>query len=403
MEGGGGVLRGGDGVEARFELRRARERYITKRFIDSKKTIPSTQKLSVMNTIKKFMSATAVVMACVVAGTLAGEQAEACTRIVYTGQDGLYIVARSLDWKNPIPTNVYVYPRGMKKVGSDLPGAIDWVSTYGAVYAVGYDAGVTEGMNEKGLVVNGLFCKDAVYANATNDKRPPISLAMFPAWMLDQCATTAEVKQLLQSQDFYLYGATFDGGTASVLHWEVTDRTGASMIIEFDGGDIRLYDVDVAAYPCMTNDPMWPDMMAIINYWEKIGGEKALPGSVSSPDRCVRGTFFAKHVDAVSDADLGAAIAVTLINNCSVPYTYHTSADGEPNVSMTQWRSFSNLRDLRYYFEPVEDAGLWYVDLTTLDLYPGAPVLKIDTSKMQKAIGNQNHALKRVEPFTPRF
>ena len=86
-------------------------------------------------------------------------ETEACSRIVYHGTDSLYIVGRSLDWKTPIPTNVYVYPSGMSKKGNLQPDAVRWTSRYGAVYAVGYDGGVTEGMNEKGLVINGLFCK----------------------------------------------------------------------------------------------------------------------------------------------------------------------------------------------------------------------------------------------------
>ena len=89
--------------------------------------------------------------------------ASACSLVDYSGTDSLHIVGRSLDWKTPIPTNLYVYPRGIAKVGSDLPGAVSWTSRYGAVYAVGYDGGVTEGMNEKGLVVNGLLCKGTIY------------------------------------------------------------------------------------------------------------------------------------------------------------------------------------------------------------------------------------------------
>ena len=61
---------------------------------------------------------------------------DACSRVLYLGDDNLFVVGRSLDWKTPIPTNIYVYPRGMAKQSSNLPGAISWVSQYGAVYAV---------------------------------------------------------------------------------------------------------------------------------------------------------------------------------------------------------------------------------------------------------------------------
>ena len=69
-------------------------------------------------------------------------QAGACSRVVYVGDDSLKIVGRSLDWKTPIPTNLYVYPRGFKHVSSNQPGALTWTSKYGDVYAVGYDGGI---------------------------------------------------------------------------------------------------------------------------------------------------------------------------------------------------------------------------------------------------------------------
>ena len=151
----------------------------------------------------------------------------------------------------------------------------------------------------------------------------------------------------------------------------------------------------------MTNDPQWPAMTAIINYWEKIGGQHMLPGTVSSPDRCVRANYFAHHVEQVAAADLGVSITRSIIANVSVPYTY--MIEGEPNLSSTQWRSFADLRDRRYYFDIVTNLGVYYVDLTKLDLYAGAPVLKLDTSKETRIVGCANKYLKRSEPFTPMY
>lgn len=326
-------------------------------------------------------------------------EAEACTRVVYHGSDNLYIVGRSLDWKTPIPTNIYVYPRGIHKLGSDKPGAVEWTSKYGAVYAVGYDGGVTEGMNERGLVVNGLFCKGTVYDNDSTVNRPPMSMAMFTAWILDTCENIDEVKALLEKHNFSLGGATFDDGTVSALHWGVTDRTGATIIFEFDNGDIHIYDA--GDYRAMTNDPRWPDMTAIVNYWDKIGGTHMLPGTVSSPDRCVRANFFAHHVEETADADLGASICRSVVMNASVPYTY--LIQGEPNVSSTQWRSMSNVRDLRYYFDLCTENGCYYVDLNELILHKGAPILKLNTAELKNVAGNANAYLRKNPGFTPMY
>lgn len=325
--------------------------------------------------------------------------AGACSRVLYQGSDSLYVVARSLDWKTPIPTNLYVYPRGMDKESSNLPDALHWTSRYGAVYAVSYDGGITEGMNEKGLVVNGLFCKGTIYNDAKNPKPYQMSMAVFVAWILDQCATTQEVEELLRNSSFDIQGATFDGGTVSQLHWGVTDQTGRSILFEFDHGEINIYDM--GDYLAMTNDPVWPKMTGIIEYWNKIGGKNMLPGTVSSPDRCVRANYFAHHVKPTGDADLGVSIVRSVIVCSCVPYTYEIP--GEPELSSTQWRTYSNLRDLKYYFEMVTNPGYYYVDLKTLDLKKGAPVLKLDTTDTADLVGNANKRLRKSEPFTPMF
>lgn len=327
-------------------------------------------------------------------------EAGACSRILYVGSDNaLRIVGRSLDWKTPIPTNLYVYPRGMHKVGNTLPGSVEWTSKYGAVYAVGYDGGVTEGMNEKGLVINGLFCKGTVYDNDSTKARPPMSLAVFVAWLLDMNATTPEVVDVLRKHDFNISGATFDGGTVSTLHWGVTDAEGRCAVIEFDNGTIKIYEGQ--DMPVMTNDPTFPEMNAINDYWKKIGGSNMLPGTVKSPDRFVRGYYFDGHVAKTDDADLGLTIIRSIMANVSVPYLY--TIETEPNVSSTQWRSYSNIRDRRYYFDIVINQGVFYIDLKRCDLAPGAPVMKLDTSKSHDYIGDVTDRLVKSEPFRPMY
>lgn len=251
--------------------------------------------------------------------TMSVPDGNACSRILYTGDSTLYIVGRSLDWRTPIPTNIYVYPRGMEKVSTDRPNAIDWTSKYGSVYAVSYDGGVTEGMNEKGLVVNGLFCKGSQYTNSTNADWAPMSMAMFVAWILDLNATTQEAVEMLKSEKFALGGADFDYGTVSLLHFGITDKSGESAIVEFEGGEMKIYEGHNIL--TLTNDPQWPDMQAINNYWEKVGGTHMLPGTVSSPDRYVRGHFFTTHVQKTDDEALGMTILRSIMGNVSVPYT----------------------------------------------------------------------------------
>ena len=82
------------------------------------------------------MKAKLFAMALALTTLLGAQHAEGCSRVLYVGSDSLRIVGRSLDWKTPIPTNIYVYPRGIKKAGNSLPGSVEWTSKYGSVYAV---------------------------------------------------------------------------------------------------------------------------------------------------------------------------------------------------------------------------------------------------------------------------
>ncbi|MCM1028686.1 MAG: linear amide C-N hydrolase [Pseudoflavonifractor sp.] len=349
--------------------------------------------------MRKFLSLAAAV-ALAISAAFSPSDASACSRILYVGSDStLRIVGRSLDWKTPIPTNIYVYPKGIKKMSHSLKGAFSWTSKYGAVYAVSYDSGVTEGMNEKGLVINGLFCKGTVYGNASTEGRPPMSLAVFVAWLLDMNATTDEVVDVVTKHDFNISGATFDGGTVSALHWGVTDASGKSAMIEFVDGDIKVYEGQ--DLPVLTNDPTYPAMNAINDYWQKIGGANFLPGRVASPDRFVRGYFFDNNVQKVSDHDLAFSIVRSIMANVSVPYLYEVN--GDPNVSSTQWRTYADLSYRRYYFDLVTNPGVFYINLDQCDLSEGAPILKIDTSKSQDFIGNCTSKLVVSQPFTPMY
>lgn len=330
---------------------------------------------------------------------MAPQHSDACSRVLYVGDSTLRIVGRSLDWKTPIPTNIYVYPAGIHKVGNNVPGAVEWTSKYGAVYAVSYDGGVTEGMNEKGLVINGLFCKGSVYVNEQTMNRPSMSLAVFVAWLLDMNATTEEVVAVLREHNFTISGATFDGGTVSALHWGVTDAQGRCALFEFVNGDINIYEGQ--DMPVMTNDPTYPEITAINQYWEQVDGKNMLPGTVRSADRFVRASFFDKNVVKTGNEKEALPIVRSILMNVSVPYLY--TVDGEPNVSSTQWRSFSDIKNKRYYFDIVTNPGMFYIDLNHCLLEPGAPVLKLDTSHSEDYVGDVTQKMRVSQPFTPMY
>ena len=326
--------------------------------------------------------------------------ADACSRVVYQGDKGYVLVGRTLDWRTPIPTNIYVYPQGVAKQSMPKDPCLKWTAKYGSVVAVGYDGGVTEGMNEVGLVMNGLFCKGTVYKVATgNDNTPVMSLSMLVSYFLDNFATVDEVDTWLQANEFGIFGQTFDGGTVSTLHWALTDTTGETLVMEYIDGKLNTYRGK--EYKVLTNDPPLPQMEAINTYWEGVGGVNMLPGTVKSPDRFVRASFFIKHVPTDFDYAQALGCLSSIMGTVSVPLGYELP--GEPNVSSTQWRSISDATGGKYYFKFADSTGDLWIDMGRLRFNPGAPILKPDTTKHAGITGCANDALEKTDGFTPMW
>ncbi|MDE5642820.1 MAG: linear amide C-N hydrolase [Muribaculaceae bacterium] len=331
-------------------------------------------------------------------------EAEACSRVVFlsdsTAKENIVMVGRTLDWRTPIPTNLYVFPSGISRQSMPEGPMLRWTSKYGSVVAVSYDEGVAEGMNDRGLVMNSLFCKTAIYREAKpGEDIPVISLSVIVQYFLDNFSSVAEVDQWLAANEFAIAGQTFDGGTVSLLHFGLTDRSGETLLMEFVDGKLTTYrgrDLTV-----LTNDPNYTDMKAINKYWTNIGGNHMLPGTVSSPDRFVRADFFINHLPKDVGYNSAWSELSSVMANISVPMGYELP--GSPNVSSTQWRSISDAMGLKYYFKFADSMSDFYIDLGELLLKPGAPVLKLDTADHSNYSGNVNNHLKKSDGFTPMW
>lgn len=322
-----------------------------------------------------------------------------CSRVVFLGKDSLTLVGRTLDWRTPIPTNLYVYPRGMQKQGMPSGNTFHWKSKYGSVIAVSYDGGVTEGMNEKGLVMNALFCKGSIYRTSAGGKLRSMSLAVFVSYFLDNFETVDEVQQWLNENEFGIYGQTFDEGTTAALHWAITDRSGNTLVMEFQNGKLDVYVS--RDYRVLTNDPPFEQIRAIDNYWKQVGGANSLPGTVRSPDRFARASFFIEHVPDSVDYKAAAAQVLSVLNNVAVPLGYEL--EGQPNLSSTQWKSVADSKNLIYYFGLAYQFSVFRIELGSLNLNEGAPVLKIDTTKNTELHGCINDVMVKSEPFKPMW
>lgn len=326
-------------------------------------------------------------------------EADACTRVVYAGNDNQIITGRTLDWVSDIPVNIYIMPQGMNRIGYDSPNTIKWTSKYGSVVTVGYDIGVSEGMNEKGLVCNLLYLPGTIYS-LPGDTRPEMGTAVWAQYVLDNFATVSEAVAQLSKDEFRIAAPQMPGGNSTTIHMAISDTTGNNAIIEYIDGKISIHEGK--DYTVLTNAPPFDQQLAINEYWQNIGGLHMLPGTNRSSDRFARGYFYINAIprDANRQMALGGVFGV--VRNVSVPLGI--SIPGQPEISSTQWRSVSDQKERVYFFETTLSPGVIWVDMKKFDMTPGSPVMKLDLMHgTNDLVGDVFNNFVQSPPFTPLF
>lgn len=326
--------------------------------------------------------------------------AEACTRVVYIGDDGYAITGRNLDWKEDIATNLYVMPRGIVRSGYDVADStITWTAKYGSVIAVGYDLGTSEGMNEEGLCANLLYLPGTSYSRP-NDNRLLMSSSMWANYVLDNFANTAEAVEALKKDVFRIDAPQMPGGSSTTLHLAISDKHGYSAIIEYIDGNLSIHEG--YEYQVLTNAPPLDQQLAVAEYWKQVGGMNMLPGTNRSYDRFARASFYINCIPKNAAHDMAIAGVFGVVFNCAVPVGISTPE--QPEISSTRWRSVADQKNLVYYYGTTLNPSIMWVDLNDFLLTPGSPIMKLDIINAKKAYGgNVIKDMVRSNGFKPMF
>lgn len=288
--------------------------------------------------------------------SLTAEQpAEACTRAVYLGPDGMTVTGRTMDWKEDPHTNLYIFPRGIARRGAKTDDTVFWTSKYGSLAAAGYDIGICDGMNEAGLVASLLFLPETVYS-LPDDKRPVMGLSIWTQYVLDNFATVDEAVTAMSEDKFRIDSPDLPNGVQSRLHLAVND------------------------------------------YWRQIGGLVMLPGTNRSSDRFVRASFYINAVEQSADPKIAVPTVMSVMRNVSVPYGISTP--DAPHIASTRWRVVADQKNRVYFFEPTLSMGTFHVNLADVDFSKGSPERVLILSDGTTYTGDATSAFRPVShPF----
>lgn len=340
----------------------------------------------------------AVAAALVVAAAMVPDRTNACTRAVYLGPDNMVVTGRTMDWKEDPQSNIYFFPRGMARRGGISENSVQWTSAYGSVVTAGYDIGVCDGMNEKGLVANLLFLAESDY-HRPDDTRPVMGLSIWTQYVLDNFATVDEAVAELGKELFRIDDPDLPNGAKSTLHLSISDSTGNSAIFEYIDG--RLVIHHGRECQVMTNSPAYDKQQTLDDYWNQIGGLVMLPGTNRASDRFVRASFYIKALPQTSDFRQAVAGVFSVMRNVSVPLGI--SIPSQPNIASTRWRTVADQKNRVYYFESTLSPDIFWIDFRKLDFGAGGKVRKLTLTNGEIYAGDAADKMRDSEPIAFLF
>lgn len=341
---------------------------------------------------------------CIVAGFFS--VADACTRALFVGSDSVVITGRSMDWGEDMNSDLWVFPKGMKRDGAAGPKSMTWTSKYGSLIVSGYNAGTADGMNEKGLVANLLYLGESDYGKP-DGKTPLLSITAWAQYVLDNFAFVSEAVDALSKEPFIVLAPVLPNGSPAQLHLAISDEKGDSAIFEYIEGKLVIHHGN--QYQVMTNSPIFSKQLALNAYWEEIGGLKFLPGTNRAADRFARASFLIgsipketspHYITAVPKHDFtnqAVASVMGVIRSVSVPLGITTP--GEPNIASTLWRTVSDQKNKFYFFDSATSPNTFWVPLADLDFKSNAPVKKLTASRGRVYSGNAAAQFEEAAPF----
>lgn len=195
--------------------------------------------------------------------SMSAPDATACTRAVYFGLEGQTVTGRSMDWVEDMQTNLWVFPRGMKRDGGLGKSSLEWTSKHGSVVASVYEGGTADGMNEKGFVANLLYLAESEYP-ATDDGRPTVCITAWAQYLLDNFATVKEAVAEVKRDAFRVVAVEAPNGAKGTVHMSISDATGDSAIFEYVNGALVIHHG--REYQVMTNSPTYDKQLALNEY-----------------------------------------------------------------------------------------------------------------------------------------
>ena len=302
----------------------------------------------------------------------------ACSDFRVKAQDGSIVVGRSMEFPIDLKSEVCIVPRGAAKYAFLGINAYQLADTF------------VDGFNEKGLSLDGLMFTGAEYQPEGAGKT--ITMDEFGAWALGNFATVDEVKAALPK--VRIVAAKNKKLKDLGMHLAFHDATGKSLVVEFIGGEVKVYDNPLGV---MTNRPDFPWQLTNLRNYVNLdshdknpklvngvkieptgvgSGMVGLPGDWTPPARFVKLALCVDSALPVKDAAGAVNLAEHILNTVDIPKGLIKEGTEVPTVELygiAQWTIIKDLTNQVLYYKTYDHTAWKSVDLKKFNLASGAP------------------------------
>lgn len=322
-----------------------------------------------------------------------------CTAVTYKTKDHYF--GRTLDYEISYNEMITIAPRNfsfkfLKVDNMNTHYAMIGVATVVDEYPLYFDA-----VNEEGLGMAGLnFPENADY-KPVKEGMDNISPFEFIPWILGQCATVEEAKNLMANMNLVQINFS-DSLPLAPLHWIISDRE-KSITVESLKQGLKIYDNPVGI---LTNNPPFETQMFNLNNYMSLSknnptnnfakgldlsiysrgmGAIGLPGDLSSMSRFVKATF-TKMNSCSGDSEMESISQFFHILG-SVEQQRGCVLLGENQYEVTLYTSCCNTDKGIYYYTTYENNQITGVDMHKENLNSSGlviyPLIKEQQIRMQ--------------------
>lgn len=317
--------------------------------------------------------------------------AYACTGITLDAQDGSVVRGRTGEFGVPLDIRLIIIPSGISLDGGEVKGArartwtskhtVVGVNAHGKSYAL-------DGLNDVGLSAGAFYFPDyAEYADVSGaDDGNVVNPLYFINYVLTQFATVDEVRKAVGS--IKVAGAKMKewGGIVPPFHWIVSDRSGASIVIEPIGGELVVHENPLGV---ITNAPTFDwHMTNLRNFiylnplnvppvelneveFKSLGqgsGLGGMPGDFTPPSRFIRAVVYSQSMLPVATGNEAVLQAFHILNQFDIPRGAAAGiVEGKRESDITQATVVADLKSLKYYATNYNSRRIKMVDLKRID------------------------------------